>query len=55
MHEEGDIPELLGEPWLSLVVLLMVIALAVFILAVASACTLLVLRAMEPREALDIE
>jgi hypothetical protein len=55
MHEEGDIPELLGEPWLFLVVMLMVIALAVFTLSVATACTCVVLRAMEPGDALDIE
>lgn len=48
MHEEGDIPELLGEPWLFLVVALMVIALSVFTLSVATACTVMVLQWMEP-------
>ncbi len=55
MHEEGDIPELLGEPWLFLIVMLMVIALSVFTLSVATACTMLVIRAMDPDDAGEIE
>ena len=44
MHENGDVPEILQEPWLFLSAVLMVITCAVFLLSVTFSAALVAQR-----------
>lgn len=48
MHDDGDIPNVLGEPWLFLSAILLVFTCAVFLMSVALVITITLVRTWAP-------